>query len=480
MNVLLKLLDDSNRDVFPKMPGLWARTNGRWTRFTRATLANPYCGPSRNSIMTGRHSKSTGVINHGDTGIATIPPFEDANYRHMIHAWLSDRGVLIGHTGKYNNGFPWTKGDSYIPYGMHGGGFAPQLDDSGLGGLHNGAFPHQPAYVNYALGKDGVVTNLGSLDPHTTTGANASGRTNSAVAYFSDKITFLLKEFIDLAGSRPWFYTASERATHGAITLPTRHDVPFSIAAADVHLKPSFNMADGADWNTMPAWVRAKPWLNPSVPADQAVIDEHKTDQRIAWRAVQSVDESLLDTMAYLELVGELDNTVIILMSDNGWQRYERRLSKKNTVYDESIGTEIWVRHPDAPLQNRDSTALVQNVDVCAFIAEVMGARPTRLMGGQSFLRNVLTGDDSGWRTSAFVESYEVDARGCPAFEGVVTDQFTYAELSAFGAFPAENELYDRVAHPYQTRNVVNDSGYASVVTDMQNRLAILRKAASL
>lgn len=484
MNVNLRVLDDTHVDAFPLMLYLSSLPDGHWTRFVRATYNNPYCGPSRNAMNTGRGSRSTGVINHGDapTTTNTCETWDTNNAQNTLAVWLRAAGIYTGHVGKWSNGYPFNKGDSYVPpgndkpAGVSVGGWFAHLDDFGLGGVHNTApFLHRPEFLNYALCENGVTNTYATGDSWTTTGSDASGRAITTTKYFTDRASLIFRDFMTAAGSRPWYFNLSERATHGVITVAARHQAGsgFSQPSPTVHLRPSFNQAAGADWNTMPAWVRAKALLtSPEIDVEKAL----QVDQ---FLAVQAVDESLRDGVTKQKALGIFDNTVTILMSDNGWLRGEHRLRKKNSYFGGSLNNEIWIRHPGAPLTNRTSTALVQNIDIAPTICEIMGARPSRPFVGQSFLKNVLTGDDSGWRDTAYVESYEVDDRQVPAFEGVVTTRYKYMEDAAFGAFAAEASLYDLDTHPDETRNVIGDSGYASVVTDMQRRLGVLRKAAA-
>ncbi len=472
MNVLVIVLDDTHYDAFAQMPYLSSFPDGRWTVFNKATHSNPYCGPSRIAMNTGRTSASTGTINHGIGEPSTIETWEALNARHLMPVWLRGVGYRTGHTGKYINGYPWNHGDSYIPPGQDSGSWHAQIDD--------GAPNRTCDYINYTLCENGATQLYAAGDPWTTTGADASGRTITTPKYFSDKANLLARTHVG-SGSQPWYYNLSERASHGVIIVANRHSAAptgglpaFSVASPTVHTRPSFNQAAGADWNTMPAWVRAKPLLNTTE------INDAKTDQTDQWRAVQSVDEGLRDIVTVLKATSQFDNTVICLLSDNGWARGEHRLQKKNVVYEPSIRTNIWMRHPSAPLANRTSSALVQNTDLGVTICEIAGARPTQAVNGQSFLRLVLSGTDTGWRQSVYVDSYEVDGRGTPGFTAVVTaDGFKYVELDSFSTFAAEKELYDLNTHPDETRNVINDVAYVGVKADLAQRLNVLRTAAA-
>lgn len=489
MNVVFILLDDTAYDAFAKMPYLASSPDSRWTRFTKCYFNNPYCGPSRCSIYTGRTCSSHGGIDHGSPTVSTMRTFYNTYGDTMLPLLLKERGYRTFHGGKWLNQAPWDKGDTWIPDGYDA--YLPQLDDAALGGTHNtGTFIHSPAFVNYALNVNGTVDNVGTTDPWTTTGADDSGRSGefgSVPRYFTDRLNVQARNFIDDHAGKQMFLWLSERATHGSrlegggtgIQAAARHLSPFAVDAPDIASRPGFNPADTAPgWATKPAWVRAKPRLTATE------ITEEETDQTDQWRSVHSVDETLRDLFTRTKAKSVFDNTVWIITSDNGWLRGEHRLRKKNVCYEPSVRTELWIRHPSAPLANRTSTALIQNIDIFPTICEITGAKAKRAINGQSFLPLVLgTAADSTWRSTAFIESYDVDGRGTPSFKGVITATHKYVELEAFNdgvtTHPAEAELYDLAADPNEVTNVVNDGSYASVKATLQASLDRLKTAAA-
>lgn len=387
--------------------------------------------------------------------------------------------------GQSSPEYPFDRGDSYRPPGWSA--WFPQLDDQSLGGTHNTSpYIHVPSFVNYALNENETVSNYGTGDPWTTTGADDSGRQITTPKYFTDKASVLARQFLQDNAAYPMFLWLSMRATHGSV-LPgggigiqpaNRHlaapggGLPsFPIDPATASSRPSFNEADMSD---KPAWMQGKPLQ------DANVQDSNQQDQ---WRCVQAVDEFLRDVTTKLKALAIFDNTVIIVTSDNGWLRGEHRLTKKNVCYEPSIRTELWIRHPAAPLANRTSSALLQNIDICPTVCEITGARNTKPFNGQSFLRNVLNGDDTGWRDTAFIESYDVDNRGAPAFKGVVTATHKYIELEAFNdgttTHPAETELYDLAVDPDELMNQAANPALDTIKADLAARLIQLKAAAS-
>jgi len=83
-----------------------------WIDCTAASIETPLCGPARAGIFRGTYSYRTGVTSNvtafnmpDDDTIATR--IKGAGYR----------TVLIG---KYLNGYPWTRGTTYVPPGWDG------------------------------------------------------------------------------------------------------------------------------------------------------------------------------------------------------------------------------------------------------------------------------------------------------------------------------------------------------------------------
>jgi arylsulfatase A-like enzyme len=93
------------------------------------------------------------------------------------------------------------------------------------------------------------------------------------------------------------------------------------------YLAPSFNEADVSD---KPAWVqelRLK-W------AKKAVSDEevYKEEQLSIVRNLASFDRSVNALLNFLDVKGELSNTLIIYINDNGLHLGEHRILKKYTL----------------------------------------------------------------------------------------------------------------------------------------------------
>src|SRR5690606_34763605 len=80
----------------------------------------------------------------------------------------------------------------------------------------------------------------------------------------------------------------------------------------------------------------------------------------------------------------ELDDTLLIYTSDNGFFHGEHRIaSEKVLPYEESARIPLIVRGPDVPRGKRIGQ-LVSNIDWAPTIVDAAGARAGRLMDGSS------------------------------------------------------------------------------------------------
>ena len=132
---------------------------------------------------------------------------------------------------------------------------------------------------------------------------------------------------------------------------------------------PSFNEKNMFD---KPQVVADRPRLSPEFAAG---VQEN-------WRqeneALMAVDEGVAQVVEALRRTGELDNTLIVFMSDNGFMHGEHRaLAEKVLPYEESIRIPLVMRGPSVP-RGRVDERLVANVDVPSTILDAADVRRPR------------------------------------------------------------------------------------------------------
>jgi arylsulfatase A-like enzyme len=235
------------------------------------------------------------------------------------------------------------------------------------------------------------------------------------------------------------------------------------VEAATNYPSPATNQADMSGY---PRWMQK---LEPTDMWDNAgrinspvmTIDEVIERQADTLMGVDAAIGRMIDA---LRESGRLDNTLIVLVSDNGYAWGEHRLQGKNTPYDVSVRVPLVMRLDgvlDAGVQDRRLVAA--NVDVHATILDLAGVKPGRIDG-----LSALTSDRDGIVMEAMRWAGK---RGRPAYCGFRTDDRLYVRYST-----GEEELYDYSRDPHELVNVVDDPAYAA---DKQTLKSKTRQACS-
>ena len=139
---------------------------------------------------------------------------------------------------------------------------------------------------------------------------------------------------------------------------------------------------------------------------------------------------------------GELENTLIVFMSDNGFMHGEHRaLAEKVLPYEESIRVPLVMRGPGVP-QTRVDRRLVGNTDVTSTILDATDVLPGRVQDGRSLLE-LLADPGAEWGRDILIENGN-GANGVPTYRGIRTYRYLYIEHRTTG----EYELYDLEGGP--------------------------------
>jgi len=187
-----------------------------------------------------------------------------------------------------------------------------------------------------------------------------------------------------------------------------------------------------------PPYVRVQP---PRTEEDRARYQQDDLHERAMLR---SVDDALRAMVATIQARGELDRTVIVFLTDNGYEFGLHRLEGKRYPYAPSLGVPLAIRAPWA-IAGTDRP-LVSNVDLAATIADLAGVAPGLPQEGIS-LAPALRGEPLASRPGVWID-WGGDIT-VPAWSGVRTPRYTYVR-NADGT----EELYRDAADPLQLHNL--------------------------
>ena len=224
---------------------------------------------------------------------------------------------------------------------------------------------------------------------------------------------------------------------------------------------PSFNQADVSE---MPTFIRDKPLLT----GDE--IDRITQHYRCALEALHGVDRGIGEIYDAVAAAGELNKTIFVFTSDNGYFYGEHRIIKgKPYPYAENINMPLTIRVPlryrdEAPLIG-NSDAPVANIDLAPTLLELAGGKPCRAQGhcrvmdGRSLMPLIEgTGEFPSTRGIG-LERYSCDFRGVRWGGSIYV---SYSLEDTVGCQPAEAEMYDLAGRslPAQ-RPAADDGGHA-------------------
>jgi N-acetylglucosamine-6-sulfatase len=437
-NVLVISSDDQTLESMRVMDNVNSLIGDQGVTFQRSFVNYSLCCPSRATFLTGQYMHNHRVLDNSppDGGFER---FQDLHGDNNLAVWLDDSGYYTGLIGKYLNHYP---GD-VVPDGWN---------------EWYAAAPNDQAVYDYTLNENGTLVHYGT-DP---------------ADFKQDVLTGKAVDFVDrLAPSgTPFFlwltYTAPHADNPNSTPTPnppfncqgTAQPAPRHAHAFDsepLPRPPNFNEADVSD---KPAQIRNLPLLS----ADQ--ITDIRRKYRCELESLLSVDEGVEQVVDALSANGELDDTVVIYTSDNGFFHGEHRIPKgKLRIYEESIRVPLTMRGPGIP-QGINVSALAINADLAPTIVEAANANPGLVMDGRSLIPVANQPGIERGRELLIEE---------PSFKAIRTERYMYAEHRS-GA----RELYDLQNDPFERVSRHNATAYSSVKMRLATDLHKLRDCAGV
>jgi N-acetylglucosamine-6-sulfatase len=479
-NILVVMTDDQAQADLAHLPNVKRLLADRGTTFADAIDSYPLCCPSRATFITGQYAH-----NHGVGG--NFWPFGWYGMKHRANtlpAWLQKAGYRTALIGKWLNGYGARDAHGEVPAGF----------DIWRGLLDVSAYD----YYNFVMNRNGRLKTWGDADfarklvefakiEVVRNDAGVAGVLARLQRFFgpapyrywgaenpkdySPDVTGKITEDLvraERSSKKPFFIWWSVAAPHRedvATTLmgrPGRDPRPaprYEARSARYKLPrpPSFNEADFAD---KPSNMRN---AAPSMSAAQIAQLQLDYEGRIG--SLLAVDDHVKRLIKTLRATGQLRNTLIVFVSDNGWLQGQHRVTgDKYLPYEESLRVPLIVRGPGVPA-GETVRGQVSNIDFAPTLVDAAKAKAGRRMDGVSLLPTIR---DPRKRPKRVLEIEALDPlfRGnVPVnawdrpYSGVRTDRYTYVVYKETG----EQELYDRRKDPYQLDNVASDRAYARI-----------------
>ena len=421
-NIVMIMTDDQAKSTMSPevMPNLYTKLMAAGTSFSDYTVTTPLCCPSRAAYMTGQYGHNNGILRN------FYPDLREK--KNVLPTWLQRQGYSTAHVGKFLNGYEEGElGPAAVAPGWDL--WFTQLE--------------RRKYYDWKASKNGEVVHYGTDDKDQAT---------TVTSKFAVQWTERLVKKKD-----PFYLQADYYAPHTAPGRDTRCQAAPVPEAEDEGLydgyplphPPSFNQADVSE---MPTFIRDKPLLTGD---EIAKITQH---YRCALEALHGVDRGIGEIYDAVAAAGELNKTIFVFTSDNGYFYGEHRIIKgKPYPYAENINMPLTIRVPpryrdQAPLIG-SSDAPVANIDLAPTLLELAGGKPCRgpghcrVMDGRSLMPLIEgTGEFPSTRGIG-LERYSCDFRGVRWGGSIYV---SYSLEDTVGCQPAEAEMYDLAGDPYQ------------------------------
>lgn len=426
-NILFILLDDVRFDdlvghPFVQLPHV-ARLMAQGASFERFYTSAPLCSPSRAVFLTGQYPHRNGITDNA----------ERAEQSHRIVTFprlLHDAGYRTGFFGKWHMG---------------------HQDDSPRPGFDRWvSFVGQGVYVDPVL--------------------NVDGQEVPATGYITDILTAQAIDFIGtVPDEQPFLAFIAHKASHPEVHPGQVRTFP--PAPGDESLYVHAEIPHGPSWRApltgKPALARPVDHTDPRSPAgglpDSVVRDR--------LRMLSAVDRGLGRLVAALEARGVLDETIVVLTSDQGFFYGEFGLAQERRLaYEPSVRIPLLVRYPSLVKSGTRPAQLASNVDIAPTLLELAGVPIPATMDGRSLVRAVGAAP-APVRDDLLIEYYsdtEFPRLERMGYKAIRTERYKYIRYEELSGM---DELYDLVADPHELTNLLPKEAPAGVLEELNARL---------
>ncbi len=419
-NIIFILTDDQRWDALGvagnpivQTPEMDALANAG-TYFKNAFSTTPICAASRASILTGLYERTHGYTFQKPR---LKQPYADIIYPKL----LRESGYHVGFFGKL--GVIIDSANQYF-------------DQSDF--YDRGGSPDRRGYFYKKIGKDTV---------HLTryTGYQA-------------------QEFIKNApANKPFCLSLSFSAPHGHDNSVEQYF--WQDKSADLYKNiqiPAPLLGDDEYFNRLPKEVRDGfnrvrwKWRFDTPEKYQQMVKGY-------YRMITEIDNEIGEIRNQLKQKGIDDNTIIIVMGDNGYFLGDRQLADKWLMYDVSIRIPLIIYDPRVK-KSSSVDQMVLNIDITKTMMDMAGITAPKNYQGKS-LTPLLVNNKTNLNRDAILLEHLWDNPDIPSSEAIRTERWKYFRYRLINA---PEELYDLKNDPMEKNNLASDVKYAKILARLR------------
>jgi arylsulfatase A-like enzyme len=399
----------------------------RGTTFTRAITSSPLCAPARASLATGLRYPLSGVIsNKHDL------PLQRKTY----YSVLKENGYTVCGVGKFDlhKKTRWWGLDGWIPE-LEQLGFTMAIDNAGKqDAVSTGKESPQDPYMKYLYDQGVAAVHLTDMAGRSKENRHNTEPTPLPEEAYCDN--WITRNGVQMLRTFPqdqrWFMIVNFTGPHGPWDVTER-------------MRKAWDSVD----------------FPPPHRSDPAMNETYNRVRQNYAAMLENIDRNVGLLLDEVKKRGELENTVVIYVSDHGDMLGDNRRFNKSIPDRGSIHIPLVISGPGIS-QGALSDALVELQDLAGTIVDFAGVNMPEA-ADSCLLRPLLEGDKQTHREVQMSALDRTDD-GRGSWRAIIDRQYKLVVRS-----DSESLLYDIVQDPWEDHDIAGQ--YPDVVLRMQSQL---------
>jgi len=423
-----------------KTPNL-DRLANRGMQFDRAYTMNPVCGPARAAIMSGLspwttdvmsnyyNSPKTDALRRRVKDLVTLPQFLKANGYHTARVskiyHMGIPGEIIAGTARADDKESWD------------------------------------VAVNIKAGEQNLPGKKELLSPKMKFPGCAFNKVEAdgadilhADAMAAEKAIGMLKA-TDKA--KPFFLAVGLVRPHVPLVAPKRFFAPYPFKAMTLAKAPAGDLDD----------IPAAALKMKNEPRYGMNEEQQKKALGAYYASVTFMDAQVGKLLDALKKNGQEDNTIVLFMSDHGWNLGEHECWQKLSLFEDSIRTPLIISVPGMKTAGKKCMRIIEHTDIYPTLVELCGFDAPKVLPGQSAVALLDDPESKKWKSKP---AYTVTYRG--RGESLRTEKW---HLNLWSDGKQGVELYDVANDPGEFTNLAKDPKHAKTLKELSAQLRTIR-----
>ena len=438
-NVLFIAVDDLRPEInasgskLIKTPNL-DRIAARGTTFDRAYCQQAVCSPSRSSLMTGRRPDATRVWDLETHFRKALPDAITVAQHFKNHGYYSQSMGKIFHGG-FDDAPSWSEPSQYPKA-------TPYASPEALKMIAD------PANIDKKGRARGPAVESADVPDDTFIDGKVARLAVATLAKLKQK-------------EQPFFLAVGMAKPHLPFVAPKKYWDLYN--PNDIYVPAYQKLPAGAPEFVGHNNSELKSYAD--IPNDGAIDDATARHLRHGYyAAISYMDAQVGLILDALEKEGLVENTIIVLWGDHGWQLGEHGLWHKHTNFEIAARAPLLISMPGQKAAGRKSASLAEFIDIYPTLADACGLPKPKDIDGVS-LRPILDDADAKVRPVAISQYPRSDAGKSLMGYSIRDDRWRLVlwrdrKDNSIHA----TELYDEANDPHETVNVATKAEHAEVI----------------